>query len=98
MIDLTGTHEENMAAIDSAPISEGFKAHIREEHRKHCDELDTHCVSYLKDLDIEYEKNSIPIYEIVPKGMTIKEYYSREQRLLRGESVRYVNFDKDGYQ
>ena len=31
------------------------------------------------DLDIEYEKNSIPINEIVPKGMTIKEYFERSR-------------------
>ena len=45
------------------------------------------------DLDIEYEKNSIPINEIVPKGMTIKEYFGKEQRLLRGESISYMTFD-----
>ena len=45
------------------------------------------------DLDIEYEKNSIPINEIVPKGMTIKEYFGKEQRLLREESISYMTFD-----
>ena len=45
------------------------------------------------DLDIEYEKNSIPINEIVPKGMTIKEYFGKEQRLLRGEIITYMKFD-----
>ena len=45
------------------------------------------------DLDIEYEKNSIPLRELIPKGMTIKEYFGREQRLLRGESISYVKFD-----
>ena len=40
MIDLTGTHEENMAAIDSAPISNGFKAHVRKELREHFDSMD----------------------------------------------------------
>lgn len=40
MIDLTGTHEENMAAIDSAPISDGFKAHVRKELREHFDSMD----------------------------------------------------------
>ena len=50
------------------------------------------------DLDIEYEKNSIPLRELIPKGMTIKEYFGREQRLLRGENISYVKFDKDGYQ
>jgi len=98
MIDLTGTHEECMREINNAPISEGFKEYVRKEHQKHCDELDTQCVSNLVDLDIEHEKNSIPIHEIVPKGMTIKKYYSKEQRLLRGESIKYVMFDKDGYQ
>ena len=45
------------------------------------------------DLDIEYEENSIPIHELVPKGMTIKEYFGKEQRLLRGESISYMNFN-----
>ena len=46
------------------------------------------------DLDIEYEKNSIPLGELIPKGMTIKEYFGKEQRLLRGESISYMNFDQ----
>ncbi len=50
------------------------------------------------DLDIEYEKNSIPLRKLIPKGMTIKEYFSKKQRLLRGENISYVKFDKDGYQ
>ena len=50
------------------------------------------------DLDIEYEKNSIPLRKLIPKGMTIKEYFSKEQRLKRGENISYVKFDKDGYQ
>jgi hypothetical protein len=50
------------------------------------------------DLDIEHVGNRIPIHELVPKGMTIKEYFGREQRLLRGENISYVKFDKDGYQ
>ena len=45
------------------------------------------------DLDIEYEKNSIPLRELIPKGMTIQEYFGKEQRLLRGESISYMNFD-----
>ena len=45
------------------------------------------------DLDIEYEKNSIPINQLVPKGMTIKEYFGKEQRLLREESISYMTFD-----
>ena len=46
------------------------------------------------DLDIEYEKNSIPLRKLIPKGMTIKEYFSKEQRLLRGENISYVKFDQ----
>ena len=92
MINLTGTHEENMTEINNAPISDGFKSHVRKELQKHYDELATQCVSNV-DLDIEHERNSIPIHEIVPKGMTIKKYYSKEQRLLRGESIKYVMFD-----
>ena len=45
------------------------------------------------DLDIEYEKNSIPLRKLIPKGMTIKEYFGKEQRLLRGENISYVKFE-----
>jgi len=92
MIDLTGTHEENMAAINNAPISDGFKAHVRKELQKHYDEMDRLFIQ-LEDDSSESERNSIPIHELVPKGMTIKKYYSKEQRLLRGESIKYVMFD-----
>jgi hypothetical protein len=84
-INLTGTHEENMTAINNAEISEGFKAHIRKELQEQVDR----CL----DLSIEHVGNRIPIHELVPRGMTIKEYFGREQRLLRGENISYVKFD-----
>ena len=84
-INLTGTHEENMTAINNAEISEGFKAHNRKELQKQMNR----CL----DLSIEHVGNRIPIHELVPKGMTIKEYFGREQRLLRGENISYVKFD-----
>ena len=84
-IDLTGTHEENMTAINNAEISEGIKAHIRKGLQKQMNR----CL----DLSIEHVGNRIPIHELVPKGMTIKEYFGREQRLLRGENISYVKFD-----
>ena len=84
-IDLTGTHEENMTAINNAEISEGFKAHIRKELQEQANR----CL----DLSIEHVGNRIPIHELLPKGMTIKEYFGREQRLLRGESISYVKFN-----
>ena len=37
-IDLTGTYEEAMDEIDNAPISDGFKEHLREEYHKVLDE------------------------------------------------------------
>ena len=39
-LDLTGTYEEAMKAIDEAPISEGFKDHLREEYHKVLDDAD----------------------------------------------------------
>jgi len=48
---------------------------------------------FSNDLDVESERNSIPIHGLVPKGMSIKEYFGKEQRLLRGESISYINFD-----
>ena len=50
------------------------------------------------DWEKEYIEDAIPLHELVPKGMTFKEYFGREQRLLRGESISYMKFDKDGYQ
>ena len=50
-------------------------------------------MSKFVDLDIEYEKNSIPLRKLIPKGMTIKEYFGKEQRLLRGENISYVKFE-----
>ncbi len=84
-INLTGTHKENMTAIRNAPISEGFKKHIRKDLQKQMDR----CL----DLSIEHVGNRIPIHELVPKGMTIKEYFGKEQRLLRGENISYMKFD-----
>ena len=49
--------------------------------------------SIYEDLDAYYEENSIPINELVPKGMTIKEYFGREERLKRGENISYIKFD-----
>ena len=45
------------------------------------------------DLDTYYEEMSIPLSELIPFGMTIKEYFGKEQRLLRGENISYVKFD-----
>jgi hypothetical protein len=45
------------------------------------------------DVNGEWIKNCIPISELVPKGMTIKEYFGKEQRLLRGENISYVKFE-----
>ena len=90
-IDLTGTHEEVMNVINETPITDEFKTHLWKEYNKDCDEVwnSTRGV----DLDTYYEEMSIPINELVPKGMTIKEYLGKEQRLLRGESISYMKFD-----
>ena len=90
-IDLTGTHEEVMNVINETPITDEFKSHLWKQYNKDCDEVwnSTRGV----DLDIEYEENSIPLGELIPKGMTIKEYFGKEQRLLRGENISYVKFD-----
>ena len=90
-INLTGTCEEAMGAIDKAPITDEFKRYLWKEYNKDCDEVwnSTRGV----DLDTYYEENSIPINELVPKGMTIKEYFGREERLKRGENISYMKFD-----
>ena len=90
-IDLTGTHEEVMNVINETPITDEFKSHLWKQYNKDCDEVwnSTRGV----DLDVFYEENSIPISELVPRGMTIKEYFGKEQRLLRGENISYMYFD-----
>ena len=50
------------------------------------------------DWEKEYIEDAIPLHELVPKGMTFKEYFGRKERLRRGESISYMKFDKDGYQ
>ena len=89
-------YEKVKIEINGSVTSKEFKEHLRKNYHNSYDEYldDTRGI----DLDVFYEENSIPINEIVPKGMTIKEYFGREQRLLRGENISYVKFDKDGYQ
>ena len=90
-IDLTGTCEEVMNVINETPITDEFKSHLWKQYNKDCEEVwnSTRGV----DLDVFYEENIIPISELVPRGMTIKEYFGKEQRLLRGENISYVKFD-----
>ena len=89
-------YEKVKIEINGSVTSKEFKEHLRKNYHNSYDEYldDTRGI----DLDVFYEENSIPIHELVPKGMTIKEYFGREQRLLRGENISYVKFDKDGYQ
>ena len=90
-IDLTGTHEEVMNVINETPITDEFKSHLWKQYNKDYDEVWNSTKGV--DLDSYYEENSIPISELVPRGMTIKEYFGKEQRLLRGENISYVKFD-----
>ena len=90
-INLTGTSEEVMKEIDKAPITDEFKRYLWKEYNKDCDEVWNSTKGV--DLDTYYEENSIPINELVPKGMTIKEYFGREERLKRGENISYMKFD-----
>ena len=90
-INLTGNREEAMKEIDKASITDEFKRYLRKEYNKDYDEVWNSTREV--DLDSYYEEMSIPINELVPKGMTIKEYFGKEQRLLRGESISYMTFD-----
>ena len=91
-INLTGTHEEVMNVINETPITDEFKTHLWKQYNKDYDEVWNNTRGI--DLDIEYEENSIPLGELIPKGMTIKEYFGKEQRLLRGENISYMYFDQ----
>ena len=87
-IDLTGTSEEVMNVINETPITDEFKTHLWKQYKKDYDEVWNSTRG--GDLDIGED---IPINELVPKGMSIKEYFGKEQRLLRGESISYMTFD-----
>ena len=87
-IDLTGTSEEVMNVINETPITDEFKTHLWKQYKKDYDEV----WNSTKGVDLDIGED-IPINELVPKGMTIKEYFGKEQRLLRGENISYVKFD-----
>ena len=84
-------YEKVKIEINGSVTSKEFKEHLRKEYHDSFDEYmeDTRGI----DLDVFYEKNSIPINQLVPKGMTIREYFGKEQRLLRGENISYMYFD-----
>jgi len=84
-------YEKVKIEINESVTSDNFKEHLRKNYHNSYDEYESDTRHI--DLDVFYEEMSIPINEIVPKGMTIKEYFGKEQRLLRGESISYINFD-----
>jgi len=84
-------YEKVKIEINGTVTSKEFKEHLRKEYHNSFDEYMDSTRGI--DLDVFYEERSIPINEIVPKGMTIKEYFGKEQRLLRGESISYMKFD-----
>ena len=84
-------YEKVKIEINGTVTSKEFKEHLRREYHNSFDEYMDSTRGI--DLDVFYEERSIPINEIVPKGMTIKEYFGKEQRLLRGESISYMKFD-----
>ena len=84
-------YEKVKIEINESVTSDNFKEHLRKEYHNSFDEYESDTRHI--DLDVFYEENSIPIFELVPKGMTIKEYFGKEQRLLREENISYVKFD-----
>ena len=84
-------YEKVKIEINGTVTSKEFKEHLRREYHNSFDEYMDSTRGI--DLDVFYEERSIPISELVPKGMTIKEYFGREQRLLREESISYMKFD-----
>ena len=79
---------EESLVVKKVDLWETYVEKEEKEYNKDCDEI-TRGV----DLDTYYEENSIPLSELIPFGMTIKEYFGKEQRLLRGENISYVKFD-----
>ena len=84
-------YERVKIEINGSVPSKEFKEHLRREYHNSFDEYMDSTRGI--DLDVFYEEMSIPINEIVPKGMTIKEYFGKEQRLNRGENISYMMFD-----
>ena len=84
-------YEKVKIEINGTVTSKEFKEHLRREYHNSFDEYMDSTRGI--DLDVFIEENSIPINELVPKGMTIKEYFGKEQRLLREESISYMKFD-----
>ena len=84
-------YEKVKIEINESVTSDNFKEHLRKNYHNSFDEYESDTRHI--DLDVFYEENSIPISELVPKGMTIKEYFGKEQRLLREENISYVKFD-----
>ena len=84
-------YEKVKIEINESVTSDNFKEHLRKNYHNSYDEYESDTRHI--DLDVFYEEMSIPISELVPKGMTIKEYFGKEQRLLRGENISYMLFD-----
>ena len=84
-------YEKVQIEINESVTSDNFKEHLRKNYHNSYDEYESDTRHI--DLDFYYEEMSIPISELVPKGMTIKEYFGKEQRLLREENISYVKFD-----
>ena len=84
-------YEKVKIEINESVTSDNFKEHLRKNYHNSYDEYESDTRHI--DLDVFYEEMSIPINELVPKGMTIKEYFGKEQRLLREENISYVKFD-----
>ena len=84
-------YEKVKIEINESITSDNFKEHLRKNYHNSYDEYESDTRHI--DLDVFYEEMSIPINEIVPKGMTIKEYFGREERLKRGENISYMKFD-----
>ena len=84
-------YEKVKIEINESVTSDNFKEHLRKNYHNSYDEYESDTRHI--DLDVFIEERSIPISELVPKGMTIKEYFGKEQRLLREESISYMTFD-----
>ena len=84
-------YEKVKIEINESVTSDNFKEHLRKNYHNSYDEYESDTRHI--DLDVFIEERSIPISELVPKGMTIKEYFGKEQRLLRGENISYMYFD-----
>ena len=78
-------YEKVQIEINESITSDNFKEHLRKNYHNSYDEYESDTRHI--DLDVYYEKNSIPLSELIPFGMTIKKSFSKEASIIDGATL-----------